>query len=154
MNGRAEDLKIVLATYSLPRVLGAMAIVVPIVIAGFAYAVYAPPSPTYGLLFHATLLMCSALLVPLVGILLYQLVFDGRSAVWIENDKIVHVHGWYRVVDASDVIEVSVGYYGRSNRPGVVLKLRDGRNTSIQADLASEPIEMVAERLRKFLAAT
>jgi len=144
-------MKVILATYSAPKTLRLLVICFAIAIAGFAFTTYSPPSPTYGLQLHALVLISNSVFVVFVGVLVYQFVFDGRNAVWMENNKIVHVSEWYRSVNAAEVIGVSAGSFGQFNRPVVVLKLRDGRNINIQADLLVEPGEEIAARLRESL---
>ena len=144
-------MKAVLGRCSGPKTVRFSAMCFAVAALAFAFVVYAPPSPTYGLLFHAPVFVGGSLMVFSGGVMVHQLMFDDKSAVWIDNNRIVYLNRWYQSVDAANVIKISTSAYGLLRLPTLVFDLRNGGRKLIQANLLSEPVEEVAARLRASL---
>jgi hypothetical protein len=80
--------------------------------------------------------------------LVYQLIFDGNLAVWIEDDKIIYLNSRYFLVHLNDIERLNLGSCGRFNSPAIVFHLHNGGEKAIPLKLLGESGEAVVERLR------
>jgi hypothetical protein len=88
----------------------------------------------------------------LVLTVLRLIVFSDSLAVWTNEDDIIYVSK--RLVSArkDQIASVSLGAFGRSDTPAVVLRLQDGSAEFIPVGLLSEEPSIIVKRLQAAIA--
>ena len=140
-------MRVALAKYSVRKAVWRIILMFGLALVGLAVGLYAGPSPTYGYRLHVMMVIAGLVSLAFVALILWQLGFDDKNAIWFEGDKIVYLNGWYQSVDVRDVVSISADIRGWFDNTYVVLNLRNARRKSIPADWLSEPAQDLAARL-------
>jgi hypothetical protein len=90
-------------------------------------------------------------LVVLFAILvsLKRMLLDHGKAVWVSDGRITFLHRWVTSIPFSNIVEMTVGTYGRSGREGILFKLRNGQTKVIPTGSLVEPAESLLENLQR-----
>jgi hypothetical protein len=80
-----------------------------------------------------------------------RIIFQEGKGLWIAGGKIIYMSRLLLSVRLEDVDEIRLGTYGRYKRPGIVLRLRSGRQKIIPSLPLIEPSDVVIARLKEVL---
>jgi hypothetical protein len=147
---------VTIASYSKPKAVKFLMMILAVVIFIFGTSLWLSggvigPAPTplkFGFGIQVIAWLCGLWGLWFVGVLLRQITMNNGRAIWIENGRIVHLHKWHQAADAKDVKDIVAANSGALARPVIVLRLRNGRTIEIQANLFSEPNDVIAARLK------
>lgn len=90
-----------------------------------------------------------ALAALLAGV--WQLIFDGRRAVWIEQGTLIFLRKWIFAVECNKIERVSAGTIKRYKNEAVILQLRGGTQKEIPTGSLVESREVIISRLCEVL---
>jgi len=85
----------------------------------------------------------------MLSVVLKRVLFDACKAVWIEGESIVYIHRWNMFIARSRVSQICLGTYGRFERHGVILTLRDGTRRVIPTGSLRENESEILATLQK-----
>lgn len=79
-----------------------------------------------------------------------KILFEDGAALWIDNGTITYISKFLLSARLSDIVEIRMGTYGQFERPGVVLKMKNGREKIFPSLALVEPSDSIVARLREF----
>lgn len=79
-----------------------------------------------------------------------KILFEDGAALWIDNGTITYISKFLLSARLSDVVEIRMGTYGQFERPGVVLKMKSGREKIFPSLALVEPSDSIITRLKEF----
>jgi hypothetical protein len=112
---------------------------------------YANSHGSFWVFYLALALVLALVLTFLILTLVSQLIFFRQRAVWLDGENIVYLASWFSCTPRHEIENVLLGSFGKFKRPGIQIRLRDGRTKSIPIELLLEPPDVVLDRLQRFV---
>ena len=84
-----------------------------------------------------------------IALTLNRVTLDGGRAIWIENGSVIYMHPLNVREKCQDILGVLPGTFGPSNSPGILLRMKNGREKFIPTHLLSEPQDVIIAKLSR-----
>jgi hypothetical protein len=150
----------VVASYSAYGAIKIVAFILAVVILAFGTTLYSPdgrtiaPRPSTlptGIAFQIIIWICGTLSLLYLALFLWRLLLHKGAAIWLEGDRVVHLHRWFQSVDRDDIEDITTGTVAFSGQ-SIVIRMRNGSKMEVPTAALSEPGEMIIARLKQKLA--
>jgi hypothetical protein len=82
------------------------------------------------------------------AVVLKRVLLDGCRALWIEVGNIVFLHKWNISIAIDAVEDISIGTFGRFEKPAILFRLKSGTTRAIPTGSFREDPTAIVERLK------
>jgi hypothetical protein len=89
----------------------------------------------------------------IMAIVTKRVLFENGKALWMEGGQVIFLHKWNFAVACRDIVNVTIGTYGRFSRTGIFLWMRDGTKKVVPTGSLAEPQGVIISRLKECIPA-